>query len=573
MFNTKAYALVRPAIRAVLPAPARAKLWALLMYVKNIPIRLIVALHTSLGQSVTLVSRYSALLGESSAQLLPHVSERAARAHEKHNRTAASTSDLRRQLEQAIASLDRLDIAGCVNYAMPAATLECPPGDIERLRIKEEACYLLAVALLQGLGCMDEAIFWWREQQRLTALIGKHLLWKADTAYDPRELVFDWFWSAHVGHTSMLGLHVKRNLLEGETRRALTLVRPPQPNAGNNRLVDYWQRYFTLVERPAEPAALDYLRYGSKGLFLDARLPGPETYFWPVFAEISRAWELAGGGALLELAGEDLERGRLELAAMGVPRGAWYVCLHVRASGFKRVHEGLQSTLNADVGNYDLAIDAIVERGGWVIRMGDPSMPRLPARKGVIDYAHSPHKADWMDLFLCGTCRFYIGTSSGLAYVPNLFGTPSVFTNWFPTGTRPLNGGDIYIPKMHWYDLDGEFAPFAESLAPPLGHIHVEASLRALGVALRENTREDLRDVVVEMLDRVENRAAYTADDDQLQARFDVVARNSRCFGNARIGRDFLRKHRRLLPGKAGPRELRRPDEAKEAVAGSRSLA
>jgi len=32
------------------------------------------------------------------------------------------------------------------------------------------------------------------------------------------------------------------------------------------------------------------------------------------------------------------------------------------------------------------------------------------------------------------------------------------------------------------------------------------------------------------------------------QQRFDAVAINSRSFGNARIGRDFIRKYRRLLP-------------------------
>jgi len=53
---------------------------------------------------------------------------------------------------------------------------------------------------------------------------------------------------------------------------------------------------------------------------------------------------------------------------------------------------------------------------------------------------------------------------------------------------------------------------------------------------------------VVEMLDRLEAKAAYTAEDKHLQSRFDAVATNSRSFGNARIGRDFIRKYRRLLP-------------------------
>jgi putative glycosyltransferase (TIGR04372 family) len=250
----------------------------------------------------------------------------------------------------------------------------------------------------------------------------------------------------------------------------------------------------------------------------------------------------------MRLSDEEIRRGQSRLAAMGVPRGARYVCLHVRAPGFKRMHEGLQDALNADIISYERAIDAVVSRGAWVIRMGDPSMPKLPSAPGTVDYAHSPYKKDWMDVFLCATCWLYIGTSSGLGYVPSLFGTPCVFTNWFPTGTRPLNSTDLFIPKMHWYEAQNDYAPFAESLAPPLGHIHASLALRSLGVSLRNNTPDEVRDVVTEMMDRLEGQASYTVEDQRLQARFDAVANAALSFGNAPIGRDFLRKHARLLP-------------------------
>jgi len=474
----------------------------------------------------------------------PPVNPRTRRA-----RTAISNDDLRRLNERAIIALNNVDIAACIRNAMPVATVACADEEFEKLQIKEEACLYLGVALLQGLGRLDDAVLWWREQRRLAAAIARHCLRQQYFVHDPRNLYFDQFWSGHVGHTALLGIYVKRNLLEGQPYRTLTLLRMPKGNHGNPCLVDHWQEYFTLAESPADlPGSSGFLRYGSKYLYLDERLIGPETYFWQAYAEISREWEQAGGGALLELSKHEIQRGQQTLIAMGIPRGAWYVCLHVRSEGFKPMHEGLQHTLNADIKTYDLAIDAIVKRGGWVVRMGDPSMPKLPATKGVVDYAHSRHKTDWMDIFLCGTCRFYVGTSSGLAYVPNLFAVPGVFTNWFPTGTRPLNSSDIFIPKLHWYDEQNDFVPFAESLAPPLGHIHANPTLRTLRVSLKDNTREDLRDVVVEMLDRLEDKAAYTAEDKHLQARFDAVAANSRSFGNARVGRDFIRKYGRLLP-------------------------
>jgi putative glycosyltransferase (TIGR04372 family) len=453
---------------------------------------------------------------------------------------------LREHHRLAVMALDNADIAGCIRHALPVASLSCSDEEIDKLLIKEGACFYLGLAYLQGLGQLDTAILWWRERSRTAERIARHFLGpRALSAHKP---MFDSFWSRHLGHTAVLGIHVKRHLLEGPPYMPLTLVGTPESNPGNPCLVNHLRKYFDFVESTAHlPFPDRYVRYISRNMFLEPRLLGPQTYYWQVYAEISRAWEQAGGEALLNLSEEEVRRGREALSVMGIPRSAWYVCLHVRAAGYKATHEELQAALNADIRTYDLAIDAIVERGGWVVRMGDRSMPKLPHRRGVVDYAHSPQKTDWMDVFLFGTCRFYVGTSSGPAYVPNLFGVPGVFTNWFPTGTRPLNSCDIYIPKLHWYESDGDFVPFIESLAPPLGYIHADQTLQRLGVAIKENTREELRDVVVEMLDRLEATAVYTAEDTNLQAAFDMVARHARSYGSARIGRDFVRKYRRLL--------------------------
>lgn len=444
---------------------------------------------------------------------------------------------------QAGAALNRAEIADCVRDAVPAASLPCDDEDLDRLRLKEAACTYLAVAQLQGLGQLDDAIHWWRERNRaadaITQRIGGDA--RADDVFGP-------FWSAHVGHTALLGLYVKRRLLRGVPYRRPNLIRAPAGAPGNPYLVEKWQKFYDVVDSAQElPLPADVVTYSSKYLYIEPARNGSVRYFWEAYAEISRAWERAGGRALLELTGAEMRAGRQRLAALGVPRGAWYVCLHVRSSGFKPIHDHLHEPLNADIASYRLAIEAIVERGGWVIRMGDPSMPKLPPVEGVIDYAHSDLKSDWFDLFLCGTCWFYVGTSSGLGYVPNLFAVPGVFTNWFPMGTRPLNGTDLFVPKLHRREDRGELVPFPESLAPPLGHIHARGSLRELGVTIEDNMPEDLRDVVVEMLDRLGAKATYTDEDRVLQERFDAVSLAARSHGNAHIGRDFVRKYRQLL--------------------------
>src|SRR5256885_8476241 len=59
------------------------------------------------------------------------------------------------------------------------------------------------------------------------------------------------------------------------------------------------------------------------------------------------------------------------------------------------------------------AVQEITRRGGWVVRLGDPTMEPFPPTPAVIDYAHSRLKSPATDVFLCGACRFFIGVASG----------------------------------------------------------------------------------------------------------------------------------------------------------------
>ena len=74
-------------------------------------------------------------------------------------------------------------------------------------------------------------------------------------------------------------------------------------------------------------------------------------------------------------------RGWALLEKAGVPRGAWFVALHVRDIRWRGTTAGLQAIRNADTASYLPAIDEIAQRGGFVIRMGDADGPlcrRLP---------------------------------------------------------------------------------------------------------------------------------------------------------------------------------------------------
>ncbi len=359
-------------------------------------------------------------------------------------------------------------------------------------------------------------------------------------------------WANQIGHIANMEHLIKREILQGRDPKKMVLYLPESQKAANQALLDKMGAYITIVREEKQLPCPETTMYSVlEEYFLTESIDGLTKHFRHASTEIFRAWENAGRAPLLTLTESELENGRARLKELGVPHGAWFVCLHVRESGFKKKagFNAVEDSMNAEIGNYLPAIRAVTERGGWVIRVGDPQMRPLPPESRTIDYAHSAVKSESMDVFLLGACRFFIGTSSGPAYVPPLFGVPCVLTNWAPTGQRPFNGRDIYIPKLFRAGFPSRLLSFPEMMAPPIGCTRPYTHAEELGLSLVANTPEEIREVVNEMLDRLDGALAYTETDTALQSAFDAVAETNLCIGNARAGRAFLRRYSRLLTG------------------------
>jgi len=252
---------------------------------------------------------------------------------------------------------------------------------------------------------------------------------------------------------------------------------------------------------------------------------------------------------LWNLAHDDRRRGWECLQSLGIPADAWFVCVHCRERGYLQLN--MHDYRDVNVENYILAMQAIVERGGWCIRMGDPTMTRLTRMEAVIDYCHSDVRSDWMDVFLCASCVFFLGSSSGLSSLSNIFGVPVASANAAPFSmVLHFRPGDIALPKLYWSEMSHRFITFEEVLGSPAGDFRHTDLFRQAGVSLIENSPEDVRDLALEMLDRIEGRVVYSEEDEVLQERFvSLMKPGHYTYGSAaRIGRDFLQKYRELMP-------------------------
>ena len=203
---------------------------------------------------------------------------------------------------------------------------------------------------------------------------------------------------------------------------------------------------------------------------------------------------------------------------------------------------------DADILDARPAIAKIVECGGWVIRLGDPTMKPLPEMAHVIDYAHSPLKSDWMDVFLLSQCRFMIGTTAGPSAVAATFGVPIVMTNVVPQPFRAFSKNDIFLPKLYRAPREHRYLGFREAMEPPLrwlwnGNLLAERGLEAVASA-----SDDILDAVVEMIERLGGELIYSAAEDAAQARYDALFTHPADYWvQSRVGRRFLAKHADLL--------------------------
>ena len=358
-----------------------------------------------------------------------------------------------------------------------------------------------------------------------------------------------------MGNTLTLDAWVKSGLLGLRPPwRTVVLVEPEVKNMkANPCLLDYWKKYYEFVEDPDE---IDRL----KPLVEDLRQPhefyipcgdirAPYTHSAAVW--IQAEWEKQDRPPLLELSDEHRQRGWDALEELGISRGSWFVTTHVREGGFK----GREGFRDSDIATYFDAFREVTSKGGWVIRLGDSSMAPLPPMERVLDYALSPEKSDWMDVFLLASARFMIGTSSGPTTVSYVFGVPVVMTNNLPTAATYLGRQDYFLPRLLRRIEDGRYLNLEELMGLPYSMASWGTVFtNVLGVEVIPNEAEEITDVVKEMLSKLDGTLSYTDEEEQLQRGFKAItAEREVMIGfpgfevQCRLGREFLYRHRHLV--------------------------
>jgi putative glycosyltransferase (TIGR04372 family) len=333
-------------------------------------------------------------------------------------------------------------------------------------------------------------------------------------------------------------------------KRALGGYPPMRPMlftkaVSNPALLEIWSRHIKVrTNRLAFELMRPLALFPSLAIDVADADRGDRAVLYPL---ITAQW--ADRPPLFRLPDEMLARGRTALHQMGVPEGAWFVPVHSRDGVYKARGENKQSYRNCQIANYSAAVDAIIARGGWCVRVGAKGTEPLPPRKGLVEYPNTPYKSDWMDLFLCNQARFFLGNTSGLKLISTISGVPCAASNIVSYGVvyAPLPS-DLSMPKLLRL-ADGRLARFADIFASDISRFGETAEYERAGVTPIENTPKEICDLAMEMLDVLDDKAQRGPEDDAREQAFRKLLSPTHYSYHARsrIGAAFLRDHADLL--------------------------
>ena len=136
----------------------------------------------------------------------------------------------------------------------------------------------------------------------------------------------------------------------------------------------------------------------------------------------------------VSLSAEEMEEGRKRLIEIGIDPDKPYVCLIVRDGGHYKSKGDSESAgyelLNFDINEFSGVAEVLIESEFQVIRMGSGSeRPFTSKPSGVVDYALSKNRSEFLDVYLAATCEFAVSTQTGPDSVCMLFRRPVLYVD------------------------------------------------------------------------------------------------------------------------------------------------
>lgn len=263
---------------------------------------------------------------------------------------------------------------------------------------------------------------------------------------------------------------------------------------------------------------------------------------------------------LLQFTSSESRKGARLLDSLGLEPFR-YVCVIARDPAYYRralpqLDLSYHSYRNCDIDTYVEAMEALAETGLTVLRMGaHVEKPLRSSHPRLIDYANSSHRGDFADVLLSANCKFCVSDGLGFFALPAAFRRPNVYVNFSPFYLFRLSRPYVGITKQLVDVESSTVIPLSELEGRDITQLVRTERLAAAGFELRDNSSEEIKDLVLEANARLDGTWVSDPNDELLQSKF--WERYERAVGDdgmwihgesqARFGAKFLRDNRAWL--------------------------
>jgi putative glycosyltransferase (TIGR04372 family) len=231
---------------------------------------------------------------------------------------------------------------------------------------------------------------------------------------------------------------------------------------------------------------------------------------------------------------EEERRGKKLLSNFGLPVGAKFICFTIRDSAYldrDKAKENYssrnwkhQNFRDWDIDKFVLAAEELAERGYYIFRMGAKVLKPFKSKNPkIIDYANSKMRNDFMDIYLGAKCNFCISSDTGIDQIPRIFEKPIAYI-YVPLGyPYATNKNNLLITKHHMYKTDKKTLNVSEIFSHNTALSFNGDEFELNNIELQENNQNEIRDLVIEMDERLNGKWNETNEDKILQKKFWAV--------------------------------------------------
>ena len=247
---------------------------------------------------------------------------------------------------------------------------------------------------------------------------------------------------------------------------------------------------------------------------------------------------------------EDL-RGLDLLRRLGIPDGTPYVCLAVRdsaylASTYPERDWSYHDYRDSDISTFGQMADYLAQSGYAVLRMGSIVSGQLRSSHPlVVDYANSPLRSDFGDVYLFANCSFCISTSTGMDSLAMLFRRPLGIVN-VPTISGVTLGGSLRLVMFKNYHDEMCRRPLSltDERRARVAQAVRSADFAAAGIQLVDNSEQELLDFAREFVSNLD-APRIQGDIGTLEAEFIRVMDQGSSLDSStfRVSQSWLRRH------------------------------